>query len=72
MMLDPKFKNMCFISNYVGQKRPTILVVEYDEQLLLLLFAKCYKLLMPIVIEEHKMEGIIIDYDDIFHNIPTI
>jgi hypothetical protein len=27
---------------------------------------------MPIVIEEHQMENIIIDYDDIFHNIPII
>jgi hypothetical protein len=40
--------------------------------LLLPLFAKCYKLLMPIVIEEHRMEGIIIDYDGIFHNILAI
>ncbi len=57
---------MCLINSYVGQKRPTILVVEYDKQLLFPLFAKCYKLLMPIVIEEHQMEGIIIDYDDFF------
>ncbi len=32
MMLDPKFKNMWLINSYAGQKRPTILVVEYGEQ----------------------------------------
>lgn len=55
MMLDPKFTNICLINSYVGQKSPIILVVEYDKQLLLPLFVKCYKLLMSIVIEEHQM-----------------
>jgi hypothetical protein len=49
-MLDPKFKSMCLIHSYVGHEKVAILVVKYDEQLLLPLLVVCYKLLMSATI----------------------
>jgi hypothetical protein len=39
-------KNMCVLDNHMVCKKASILVVEYNEQLLLLLLVECYKLLM--------------------------
>jgi hypothetical protein len=30
LMLDPKFKTMCLVMNYVGIENVSILVVNYD------------------------------------------
>jgi hypothetical protein len=35
LMLDSKFKSMCFVSIYVGHENATIIVVAYDELVLL-------------------------------------
>jgi hypothetical protein len=36
-MLDPKYKNICLVTTYLGHEPTTTLVADYDEQLLLLL-----------------------------------
>jgi hypothetical protein len=37
---------MCVVDNHIVCEKASILVVEYNEQLLLLLLVECYKLLM--------------------------
>jgi hypothetical protein len=50
--LDPKVKNMCLITLYVGCNNITNLVTNYDSQLLLFFLVEFYKSLMPTTIEE--------------------
>ncbi len=38
LKLDPKFKNMCLVNNYMGHERAIIWVEDCDEQLMFLLF----------------------------------
>jgi hypothetical protein len=45
-MLDPKYKSMCLVTNYLGDEATTTLVADYDEQLLPLLL-EAYKGLLP-------------------------
>ncbi len=37
LMLDPKYKSMCVVITYLGHEIITSLVINYDEQLLVLL-----------------------------------
>ncbi len=46
LMLDPRFKNMCLVTSYVGHENVTKLVTDNDSQLLLLLFVEFHKSLM--------------------------
>jgi hypothetical protein len=45
-MLDPRFKNMCPVTSYVGHENVTKLVIDNDSQLLLPLFVEFHKSLM--------------------------
>ncbi len=46
-MLDPKDKNMHLVIIYLVMKTIATLVIDYDEQLFLLLLLEVYKGLMP-------------------------
>ncbi len=47
LMLDPKDKNMHLVIIYLVMKTIATLVIDYDEQLFLLLLLEVYKGLMP-------------------------
>jgi len=47
LMFDPRFKNMQLVTMYLGQENIVALVVEYDDELILLLLTEVVKLLMP-------------------------
>jgi hypothetical protein len=47
LMLDPRYKNMHLVIIYLVMKNIATLVVNYDEQLFLLLLLEVYKGLMP-------------------------
>ncbi len=44
-MLDPIFKSICLMNIYAGYENATILVVAYDEPMLLRLLMKVYKII---------------------------
>ncbi len=46
LMFDPKFKNMLLVTMYLGNENVVIVVIKYDEKLLLFLLMKANKLLM--------------------------
>jgi len=49
---DPRVKNMCLVTLYVGYNNTTNLVIDYDSQLLLFSLVESYKSLLPTTIEE--------------------
>ncbi len=51
LMLDPKFKSMRLVSIYMGHDNGAILVVAYDELVLLPLLMEVYKSSLPFVEE---------------------
>jgi hypothetical protein len=57
-MLDPRYKSMHLVTTYVGCDNVVVLVVEYDQELLLLLLMEVYKLSMPIIIKEFDAFGL--------------
>jgi hypothetical protein len=48
LMLDPRFKSLCLISSFVGQKEGVSIVDEYDKRILYPMFLKCYHHLHPM------------------------
>jgi hypothetical protein len=46
---------MCVVNNHMECEKTSILVVEYNEQLLLLLLVECYKLLIPNATKDLKV-----------------
>jgi len=52
LMLNPRFKSMRLIIVFLGRENATIIVAEYNQQLLLPLLTKTTKLLMPTNVEE--------------------
>jgi len=46
LMLNPRFKSLQLVTNYIGHDKTSALVVQYDVGLLLLLLIQCYKILM--------------------------
>jgi hypothetical protein len=48
LMLDPKFKNFCVVSSFVGQKEGVSIVDEYDMKTLYLILLKSSHHLHPI------------------------
>ncbi len=52
LMLDPIYKSMHLVMTYVGLDNATILVAEYDQELLLPLLMEVYKLSMLVIVEE--------------------
>jgi hypothetical protein len=48
LMLDPRFKNFCLISSFVGRKERISIVDEYDRRILYPMFLKCYHHLHPM------------------------
>jgi hypothetical protein len=57
-MLNPRYKSMHLVTTYVGCDNVVVLVVEYDQELLLLLLMEVYKLSMPIIIKEFDAFGL--------------
>jgi hypothetical protein len=51
LMFDPRFKTIKLVTMYLGCNIVTIVVVKYDENLLLLLSMEVNKLLMPNKVE---------------------
>jgi hypothetical protein len=49
LMLDPRFKNLCIISSFVGREQGVALVEEYDRKSLYLVLVKCHEHLHPLV-----------------------
>ncbi len=64
---------MCLVSIYVGHENATIIVVAYDELVLLPLLMQVYKLSLPFVEEPQTSKspcsGNLVK---LFHNINTI
>jgi hypothetical protein len=54
---------MYLVISYVKHNKSTILVVEYDEQLLFPLLVECYKLLIPNVVEKFQFQCSHMDFD---------
>jgi hypothetical protein len=50
LMLDPRFKNMWLVANYLRCEFTSSLVAKYDVCLLLLLLMQCYNIRMPSVV----------------------
>jgi hypothetical protein len=48
LMLDPRFKNLCLVSCFVGQEEGVSIVDEYDKRTLYLMLLKCYHHLHPL------------------------
>jgi hypothetical protein len=46
LMLNPRFKSLQLVTNYIGHDKTSTLVVQYDVGLLLPLLIQCYKILM--------------------------
>ncbi len=70
-MLDPRYKSMCLVKTYVGCDNVIVLVVEYDQELLLLLLMEVYKLSMPIITKEFDAFGSRTKNEDFFCTIYT-
>jgi hypothetical protein len=49
LMLDPRFKNICLISFFVGQEEGVSVVDEYDRKTLYPMLLKCYYDLHPMI-----------------------
>jgi len=49
LMLDPRFKNLCIISSFVGREQGVALVEEYDRKSLYRVLVKCHEHLHPLV-----------------------
>ncbi len=66
LMFDPCFKNMLLVIMYLGQENVDVLVVEYDDELLLPLLIEATKLLMPF--NGAKFENLVIqvNYEYLF------
>jgi len=47
-MLDPRFKNLCLVSSFVGQEEGVSIVDEYDRRTLYPMLLKCYHHLHPM------------------------
>jgi hypothetical protein len=58
-----KFTSMYLVISYVRHNKTTILVVEYDEQVLFPLLVECYKLLIPNVVENFQLQCSHMDFD---------
>jgi len=54
LMLDPRFKNMKFNTVFLGRENVVVIVVEYDQHIMLLLLTKTIKLLMLANVEAIK------------------
>ncbi len=52
LMLDPRFKNMRLIIVFLGYENVDVIIVKYNQQLLLPLLTKTTKLLMHVSVEE--------------------
>jgi hypothetical protein len=43
LMLDPWYKNLCFVSSFIERDIGKLIVNEYDEKSLLVMLLKCYE-----------------------------
>jgi len=58
LMLDPRFKSTCLVCTYVGHENASVLVVAYDEQMLLSLLMEVYKSSMPLIEKFQAFESL--------------
>ncbi len=49
LMLDPKYKNLCMISSFVGKEQGVIPIEKYDTKSLYPMLVKCHEHLHPLV-----------------------
>jgi hypothetical protein len=49
LMLDPRYKNLCIISSFVGREQGVVLVEEYDRKSLYPMLVNCHEYLHPLV-----------------------
>ncbi len=49
LMLEPRFKNLCLVSSFVGWKEGVSIVDEYDWRTLYPMCLKCYQHLHPMI-----------------------
>ncbi len=57
LMLDLKFKTMHMVTNYLSHVNVSILIVQCDEHLFLVLLVHYYKVLMPKFLDEVKVHN---------------
>ncbi len=57
-MLNPRFKSMCLVCIYVGHENALVIVVAYDEQILLPLLMEVYKSSMPLIEKFQTFESL--------------
>ncbi len=69
-MLNLKFSSMYLIITYVGWRITLVLVVAYDEWLLLPLLVECYKFLMLTMLDEPLVQ-VVMGIKDLFSSIET-
>jgi myosin-crossreactive antigen len=49
LMLDPRYKNLCIVSSFVGREQGVALVEEYDRKSLYPMLVKCHEHLHPLL-----------------------
>jgi hypothetical protein len=67
LMLDPRLKNIWLVTTYLHCENVVVILVEYDEKLMLPLLIKTTKLLMPISVEEDEDMQSQDNAENIFH-----
>jgi hypothetical protein len=49
LMLDPKYKNLCIVSSFIGREQGVVFVEKYDRKSLYPMLVKCHEHLHPLV-----------------------
>jgi hypothetical protein len=65
LMLDPKYKNMCLVTTYLGHEIAATVMADYDKQLLPLLL-EAYKGLLPNKGDYLNESTLLVDSQDLF------
>ncbi len=71
IMFDPRFKNMKLVAMFMGHQNATLVVIDYDEKLLMPSLMETNKFLMHDNIEatyDLHLEG---NYEGLFHTTST-
>ncbi len=72
LMLDPIYKSMRLVTIYVGHNNAIILVVEYDQELLLPLLMEVDKLAMLVIVDKLDASSLEIGNENFFYTTNTI
>ncbi len=72
LMLDPRFKSLCFVFSFIEREQGVAIVEEYDRKSLYPMLLKCHHHLHPLAESESVFVNIGVDEDcslDVFEQI---